>query len=307
MSSFGAPLVIANPSAGRADGTVLARLINSLRVHGVEPEVVATAARGHASQLARDAVEAGRRYLIAVGGDGTVHEVVNGMVDAEAGTLRGDDPVLGVVAGGSGCDLVRTFGLDRPPEVLARHLATDDTTRIDLGRVRCTGPDGRPLVRVFANVAEVGYGASVARLANQLPRRVGHARYAAAIVGAVPRFRRVDTTVEVDGGTTREPVCNVIVANGQFFGSGLKVAPRALPTDGSLNVQSWGGHPVDVIRAQPQLRTGRHLARPDVREWRSRQVTVTTTREVDVEADGEHLGTAPATFDVLAHLLRFKL
>ncbi len=307
MSSLGAPLVIANPSAGRADGTVLARLVSSLRVHGIEPEVVATAARGHASELAREAIEGGRRYLIAVGGDGTVHEVVNGMVDAETGMPRGDDPVLGVVAGGSGCDLLRTFGLDRPPEVLARHLATDDTTRIDLGRVRCTGPDGAPLVRVFANVAEVGYGASVTRLANQLPRRVGQVRYAAAIVGAVPRFHRVDTTVEVDGGTTREPVCNVVVANGQFFGSGLKVAPRALPTDGSLNVQSWGGHPVDVIRAQPQLRSGRHLARSDVREWRSRRVEVTTARPVDVEADGEYLGTAPASFDVLPHLLHFKL
>ncbi len=307
MSAFGTPLVIANPSAGRADGSVLARLVSSLRTHGVEPEVVATAARGHASELARQAVEEGRRYLIAVGGDGTVHEVVNGMVDAETGTLRGDDPVLGVVGGGSGCDLLRTFGLDRHPEVLARHLATDTTTRIDLGRVRCTGPDGAPRVRVFANVAEVGYGGSVARLANRLPRRVGQARYAAAIVGAVPHFRRVDTTVEVDGGTTREAVCNVVVANGQFFGSGLKVAPRALPTDGSLNVQSWGGHPIDVVRAQPQLRTGAHLARADVREWRSQRVVVTTARPVDVEADGEHLGTAPATFDVLPHLLRFKL
>ena len=307
MSAFGSPLVIANPSAGRADGTVLARLVASLRVHGIEPEVVATAARGHASELAREAVEEGRRYLIAVGGDGTVHEVVNGMVDAETGILRGDDPVLGVVGGGSGCDLLRTFGLDRPPEVLARHLATDATTRIDLGRVRMTGTDGAPSVRVFANIAEVGYGGSVIRLANRLPRRIGQARYAAAIVGAVPRFRRVDTTVEVDAGTTREPVCNVVVANGQFFGSGLKVAPRALPTDGSLNVQSWGGRPIDVIRAQPQLRTGAHLARADVREWRSRQVTVTTVRPVDVEADGEHLGTGPASFDVLAHLLRFKL
>ncbi len=307
MSAFGPPLVIANPSAGRADGTVLTRLISSLRVHGVEPEVVATAARGHASELARQAVESGRRYLIAVGGDGTVHEVVNGMVDAETGTLRGDDPVLGVVGGGSGCDLLRTFGLDRPPEVLARHLATSATIRIDLGRVRLTGLDGAERVRVFVNVAEVGYGGAVSRLANLLPRRVGRARYAAAIVGAVPRFRRVDTTVEVDGGTTREPVCNVVVANGQFFGRGLKVAPRALPTDGSLNVQSWGGRPIDVIRAQPQLRTGTHLARADVREWRSSQVRVTTARAVEVEADGEHLGTAPAIFDVLPQLLRFKL
>lgn len=304
---LGDPLIIANPSAGRADGSVLQRLLTALRTVGVHAEVSMTAASGHASTLAREAAEDGRRFVIAVGGDGTVHEVVNGLVDATTGRVRGDDPVLGVVPGGSGCDLLRTFGLDRPPEVLARHLATDDTTRIDLGRVRCTGPEGEPRVRVFANIAEVGYGGAVARLANRLPRRVGQARYSAAIVGAIPHFRRVETTVEVVGGSITEPVCNVIVANGQFYGGGLKVAPRALPTDGALNVQSWGGRPIDVVRAQPQLRTGTHLARADVREWSSPTVVVTTARPRDVEADGEHLGVSPATFDVLHQVLRFKL
>jgi len=307
MEPFGVPLVIANPSAGRADGSVLQRLLTALRTRGVHPEVTMTAASGHASTLARVAAEEGRRFVIAVGGDGTVHEVVNGLVDAATGRVRGDDPVLGVVAGGSGCDVLRTFGLDRPPEVLARHLVTADTTRIDLGRVRYTGPDGTPQVRVFANIAEVGYGGTVSRLANRLPRRMGQARYSAAIVAAVPHFRRVETTVEVVGGTTSEPVCNVVVANGQFFGGGLKVAPRALPTDGRLNVQSWGGRPIDVIRAQPQLRTGTHLARADVREWSSPSVVVTNTRPRDVEADGEYLGVSPAVFDVLHQVLRFKL
>ncbi len=301
------PLVIANPSAGRADGGVLGRLVAALKSEGLAPDLTLTAAPGHATELARRAAEDGRGYVIAVGGDGTVHEIVNGLVDAETGLVRGDDPILGVVAGGSGCDLVRTFGLDRPPETLARHLVTDATTRIDLGRIRYRGVDGRQQIRLFANVAEVGYGGSVARLANRLPRRVGSARYALAIVGAVPRFRRIDTRIEVDGGSVREPVCNVVVANGQFYGGGLKVAPRALPSDGVLNVQSWGGHPIDVVRAQPQLRTGAHLARADVREWSSRRVAVTTARPVDIEADGEYLGTTPAHIDVLPQVLRFKL
>jgi diacylglycerol kinase (ATP) len=301
------PLVIANPSAGRADGGVLGRLVAALRAEGLAPDLTLTAAPGHATHLARQAAEDGRGYVIAVGGDGTVHEVVNGLVDAETGAVRGEDPVLGVVAGGSGCDLVRTFGLDRPPETLARHLVTDATTRIDLGRIRYRDDHGQEQVRLFANIAEVGYGGSVARLANRLPRRVGSARYALAIVGAVPRFRRIDTRVEVDGGSVREPVCNVVIANGQFYGGGLKVAPRALPGDGVLNVQSWGGHPIDVIRAQPQLRTGAHLARADVREWSSRRVAVTTARPVHIEADGEYLGTTPARVDVLPQVLRFKL
>lgn len=301
------PLVIANPSAGRADGGVLDRLVGALRAEGLTPEITLTAARGHASELARRAALAGRGYVIAVGGDGTVHEVVNGLVDAATGEPRGEDVVLGVVGGGSGCDLLRTFGLDRPPEVLARHLATEDTTRIDLGRIRYRDRAGHEQVRLFANVAEVGYGGAVAQLANHLPRRVGALRYPLAIVGSAPRFRRVGTRVEVDGGTVQEPVCNVVVANGQFYGGGLKVAPRALPGDGVLDVQSWGGHPIDVVRAQPQLRTGTHLARADVRQWSSRQVRITTDRPVHVEADGEYLGTTPVAVDVLRQVLRFKL
>jgi len=307
VGELGVPLIITNPSAGHGRGEVLRRLVTALRTHGVSPDIVVTTARGHASELARGAVEDGRRYVIAVGGDGTVHEVVNGLVDAETGFVRGDDPVLGVVGGGSGCDLLRTFGLDRSPEVLARHLASDDWARIDLGRVTVAGPDRAPRTRVFANIAEVGFGGAVAGLANRLPRRLGRARYGPAIVGSVHRFRRVEMTVEVDGGTITEPVCNVVVANGQFFGGGLKVAPRAQPFDGVLNVQSWGGSPIDVIRAQPQLRTGAHLARSDVREWNSTKVRVEAASSVLVEADGEALGRAPATFDVLGQVLRFKL
>jgi YegS/Rv2252/BmrU family lipid kinase len=306
-SELGVPLIITNPSAGHGRGEILRRLVASLRTHGVAPDVVMTSARGHASELARAAVEDGRRYVIAVGGDGTVHEVVNGLVDAETGLVRGDDPVLGVVGGGSGCDLLRTFGLDRSPEVLAHHLASDAWTRIDLGRVTVATPEGGTSTRVFANIAEVGFGGAVAGLANRLPRRLGRARYGAAIIGSVHRFRRVQMTVEVDGGTVTEPVCNVLVANGQFFGGGLKVAPRAQPADGRLNVQSWGGSPIDVIRAQPQLRTGAHLARADVREWNSTKVRVEAASSVLVEADGEAIGRAPATFDVLGQILRFKL
>ncbi|MFA9445256.1 diacylglycerol kinase family protein [Egicoccus sp. AB-alg6-2] len=305
---LGPPLLIANPSAGGGREGVLPRLTAALHARGLAHDVVVTDGRGHATELARAAVvDDGRRYVVAVGGDGTVQEVVNGLVDAGTGAVRGDDPVLGVVAGGTGCDFVRTFGLDRAPEVMADHLLGEQTLPIDLGRVRLVGPDGTPRTVLFANVAEAGYGGSVTALANRLPRRLGTARYAAAIVGAVVRFRRVDTTVTVDQGTRTEPLCNVVVANGQFFGGGLQVAPRALPYDDLFNVQSWGGAPIDVLRAAPQLRKGTHLGRSDVREWQSTRVEVAADRPLVVEADGEVLGRTPASFDLLHRVLRLKL
>ena len=304
---FGPPLLIANPSAGDGREPVLARLITSLRARGVEPDVVATAAPGHAARLARQAALDGRRLIVAIGGDGTVHEVVNGVLEPASGEPVGAGTVVGVVGSGSGSDLMRTFGLDRPPELLADHLLTEHVQPIDVGRAQVRGPDGASRCELFVNVAEAGYGGTVTALANRMPRWVGRRRYEAAIVASVLGFRRVATSVTLDSGTQIGRVCNVLVANGQFFGGGLHVAPRALPSDGRLDVQMWGGRPVDVIRAQPQLRRGRHLERDDVQGWRSRSVTVESARPLVVEADGEVLGTTPATFEVLPRALELKV
>jgi len=304
---LGRVLVIANPRAGTGGRDVVGRLVAALGSSGIVPDVVDTHGPGDATRIAEDAVGSGTRFLVAVGGDGTVHEVVNGMVDAASGTLRGQDPVLGVVPAGSGCDLVRTFGLDRPPEVLARHLAGPDVMRIDLGRVRLVDDEGRPTARVFANIAEVGFGGAVARAAMRLPRRLGERRYRVGIVAAWGGFRRIPMTVRHDGGVHEAELCNVVVANGQFFGGGMKVAPRSLPDDGRFDVQAWGGTVTDVLRASRQLRDGSHLARPDVRAWPSASVMVESERQLAVEADGELLGSTPATFDVLPRLLPLKV
>ncbi len=305
--TLGRPVVIANHHAGAAAGDVLERFLGALDTHGLDADVQVTTARGDATGLAQAAAEEGRTLVVAVGGDGTVHEIINGLVDAETGQVRGQDPVLAVVSAGSGCDLVRTFGLDRPPEVIARHVASSLTTRIDLGRVRYSGPDGDPEVRVFANVAEVGFGGAVATAARRLPARLGARRYQLGIVAAWGRFRRQPMVIRHDGGVHEGRLCNVVVANGQFFGGGMKVAPRCLPDDGRLDVQAWGGSPTDVVRAARQLRNGSHLQRSDVRAWPSAQVDVDAPSSVMVEADGELLGSAPASFDVLAHVLRFKV
>ncbi|MEX1177875.1 MAG: YegS/Rv2252/BmrU family lipid kinase [Nitriliruptor sp.] len=303
---YGPPLLIANPNAGNDRGSVLRAASAELHALGVDHDVAETTAAGDASMIAREAVRAGRRFVVAVGGDGTIHEVVNGLVDAESGTPHAPDTVLGILPGGSGGDLARTFGFDRRPGRAVRHLLGDTVNAFDVGRVRLTGPDGRPRTVLFANIAEAGYGGTVVRLASRLPRRLGQSRYAVATVAAIARFRLVETTITLDSSARTEPLSNVVVANGQFFGGGMNVAPRALPWDGRFNVQAWTGTPVDVLRAGPSLRHGTHTSRADVREWNSTTVAVDGPPLV-VEADGEVLGTTPATFDLLPGALRIKL
>src|SRR5690606_38058415 len=99
----------------------------------------------------------------------------------------------------------------------------------------------------------------------------------------------------------------VVVANGQFFGGGLKVAPRALTDDGTFNVQTWRARPADVLRELPKVRVGEHLQRPAIREWQSPTVEVDGVEPLLVEADGEVLGHTPARFDVLEGVIQVKI
>lgn len=299
--TLGEVLLVANPRAGtgtRAAAELAARLLGE---RGVRSRTAVTSGPGDATAIAAEAVRGGVGLVVAVGGDGTVQEVVNGL------PLDGSGPALGVVPAGSGCDLVRTFGLDRPVEVLVRHLASPHTTPLDVVRTTFIGEDGEEVVRHAANAVEIGFGGTVAAVAARLPRRLGPARYRVGIVAAWGGFRRVGMRISHDGGEHEGRLCNVVVANGQFFGGGLHVAPRALPDDGRLDVQAWGGTPTDVVRAARLLRDGSHLGRPDVRAWSSASVRIEAETPVRVEADGEPLGRTPVTCTALRGAVRLKV
>jgi diacylglycerol kinase (ATP) len=307
-SPFGPLLLVANPSAGRGRNAVLPRAVRALQQHGLDHTVSVTGGPGDATRLTREAVTThGIRFVVAVGGDGTVNEVVNGLVDAETGVPVAEGLVFGAMAGGTGCDFIRTFGLDRSPERVVRHLAGETVFPIDLGRVRYVGDDGQERVRLFANIAECGWGAEVTDRVNRLPRWLGRARYPFSILGSARSMRAVDTTVTIDHTEIAEPMTEVVVANAQFFGSGIKIAPRALPDDGTFNVQTWRTEAVDVVRNLQKARTGEHLTDPRVREYQSSTVRVTSATPHLVEADGEVLGHTPATFDVIEKVLQLKV
>ena len=183
---------------------------------------------GQATTLARDIATGGGRYIGAVGGDGTVHEVVNGLVDT-AGQAVADDLVLAVITAGSGGDLARTYGLNLPVDRLVRrHLSTTDTLPMDLGVVeyRSSGKDPVAEERVFANIAQIGWGAEVVRRAARLPRV--HRQTALASLGAYAAIRgvnRQEVELDLEHNSANVPLVDLVVANGQFFGGGMKVAP----------------------------------------------------------------------------------
>jgi YegS/Rv2252/BmrU family lipid kinase len=310
-SPFGPLVVIANPYAGRGKvGKQLAAIEGALRDEGLEYQVVRTTHPGHATEAARDALRRGERYLVAVGGDGTVHEVVNGMLDGDR-PLAGD-AVLGVVAAGSGCDFVRSFGLPGDAITAARHLAGDEVRLIDLGKVTfTTGASGTAQdTRYFPNIAEAGLGAEVVSRACALPGFLGGARYLCGFWLTLPGFRPPVVRIEADGHAYQWRAHNLVVANCRFYGGGMHISPKSQPDDGALDVLVMVGPKSDAFTALPKVYRGSHLPHRNIVELRvgtGSQLRVETDPPVTVEADGEVLGTTPATFEVIPGPIRLKV
>lgn len=306
-TSFGELTVIVNPHAGRRRvGEEIPALERALAARRLPYRLVSTAGRGDATRLARDALRAGGRYLVAVGGDGTVHEVVNGMFDD--GRPIVEEAVLGVIAAGSGCDLVRTFGLPGDATKACAHLAGDNVYPFDVIRVSYTDLDGARAVRYCANVAEAGLGAAVAARAARLPAWFGGARYFAAFWRELPTYRLAAVRVRSDRKVYEGPAYQVVIGNCQFYGAGMRISPRSYPGDGVLDTLVFTGPKSDAFTMLPRVYRGDHVPSDHVVEQRAKVVVeVDADRPLLVEADGEVLGTTPATFQVIPQPILLKL
>lgn len=307
-SPFGRLCLVVNPHAGgRGSHGRLRRITAALDAQGIEHDVELTAGPGDAVRITRRRVEGGCRFVVAVGGDGTVHEVVNGLLD-DAGRPVADDAVLGIVAAGSGSDYIRSLDIPSGAAAAVARLAGDRVQRVDAARIRYTDGGGLAATRCFANIAEVGLGASTAVRAERLPRRLGQSRYLVAFWAVLPSYRVGAARVEVDGELAYEGrAVNVVVANARYFGGGMHISPRSRPDDGVLELLVLRGRKTDSFTMLPKVYRGRHLPDPGMVELRGHSFRVESDGSLDVEADGEVLGSAPVTVDVLPGALTLKV
>jgi diacylglycerol kinase (ATP) len=304
-SPFGPLVLIANPRAGggRVD-KALPEVQRVLENGGLAYRIVRTTHPGHATEAARQALRSGERYLVAAGGDGTVHEVVNGMI--EDGRPVAADAVLGVVAAGSGCDFVRSFGLPGDAVQAAGHLAGDRVRPIDVGSVTYTDGQGTQ-TRYFVNIAEAGLGGAVVARAAGLGRFLGGARYAAGFWLTLPRFRPATVRLDADGHSHAWRAHNVVVANCRFYGGGMQISPKSDPCDCLLDVLVMTGPKSDSFTTLPKVYKGAHLPHRNIAELRAGQLRLETDQPFPVEADGELLGSTPASFGIIPSALRLKV
>ena len=271
-------------------------------------ECAFTEKRGDGVRLAREALTAGGELLVAVGGDGTASEVIDGMQGA--GPAR--RALFGFIPRGTGGDLRRTIGIAGDVQGAAQALAGGNEVVLDLGRIEFVGPGGEKSVRHFANVAGLGVSGVVSRMVNhglRLPS--GKLSFMLASARALLTWSDRMVRFRLDGGPWHEEALTALsVCNGRYFGGGMKVAPDARMDDGLFDVVLWEGLGLkDFVVKRPMLYDGTHLCLPNTRVIRARTVEAESMEEakVDLDVDGENPGTLPARFTILPGALRIRV
>lgn len=272
---------------------------------GLAGESLLSERRGHAAELARRAAEEGAGLVVAVGGDGTVNEVVNGLLAVE-GERR---PQLAVIPRGTGTDFVRHFRIPTKLEEAVGVALTGAVRPVDAGRVSYRSWDGEDASSYFANAASAGMSGAVAQRANSSSKALGgKASFLYATLAVFARWHPSEMEVEVDGERRAGLMYDAIVANCRYLGGGMAMTPEAEPDDGLLDVLLIG----DITRRDlaltlPKVYRGTHLPHPKAEALRGRRVAVRSKTPLPVELDGEQPGTTPATFEAVPGALRLRV
>lgn len=306
-------LAVVNPrSAAGRTAAATGRIRRILEPLGASVELVFTTAPLDATRRTRQALRDGFARIVALGGDGTVNEVLNGFF--EQGQNVNPHAELGIVEFGTGGDLRKTLGIPGNPEAAVARIVSGTARRIDVGRARCTGRDGRPAERLFANVASFGLSANVVRRVDgnqRFKRAAGGLAYALSGAAEVLAYRAHPVLLRIDDQPDTDlDLMFCAVANARFFGGGLEIAPMADVGDGLLDIITIGhASKLELLATIPLLFQGRHLEKPFVRHTRARTITATLrdpTRQMSVETDGESAGRLAVTFDVLPQALTVR-
>jgi len=302
------PHLIINPASARGKMRERWHAIEAtLRAENFAFDFVFTERPLHATKLARAALDAGCDLVVAVGGDGTLNEVVNGMVTQDGNAVN-PNAALGVITSGTGGDFARTAGIPHDPLAAARHLARATQTRpLDIGEM-VYERDGKTTRRFFANIAGVGFDAEVIERTESGGKHGGGTiPYYSALVTTIWKYQNKQVAVQIDDQRFEARMNAVVICNGKFFGGGMQISPNSNLADGMFDVIILGDlGRLEVLLNTPRLYNGTILEHPKVSEYRARTVVVEPKQRMLIEADGEFIGPGPATFRILPSALRLR-
>jgi diacylglycerol kinase (ATP) len=296
---------LVNPaSANGSTGRRWPEIAHRAAAAGLEGETRFSTRAGEIADLAARAASEGARLVVAVGGDGTVNETVNGLLRAGAGEIE-----LAILSRGTGTDFVRSLGIPGDAD-RAVAVARDGRVRaVDVGRARYRAWDGSRSESFFANFAGAGISGAIARRANASSKLLGgRLSFMWATVAVFAGWKSVRATVTVDGERRSGRMFEILVMNGEYTAGGMRMAPGASADDGLFDVVLIGDVTKgDFVRTFPKVYRGRHVGHPKIEVVRGATVVVEADEALPLALDGEQPGTTPVTFDLVRRALRVRV
>ncbi len=264
-----------------------------------------TARPGDAARIAKMEIIEGAELIICVGGDGTLNEVVNGFMD-ESGPIR-NDTLLGFVPNGTGCDFIKTVPIPAGIEQSLDTIKEGYIKIIDVGRLQHRNDHGLPVTRYFHNIVSFGLGGEVDERINKSSKVFGpFISFIWATVISIFLYGKKNIRIQIDNSYDRHVIAwNIAVANGQYHGGGMHVAPDAVIDDGLFHITVIGNLSLgEVFRHLPKLYNGRIKDIKDVSILTGKTISASSEERVLVDCDGEQPCCLPIVADIMPAALR---
>lgn len=293
-------LVIVNPNAGNGKGEKDWDKISAhLLKENIQCAVNFTERKGHAIHLTIEALKAGFRKIITVGGDGTLNEVVNGVFSTKS--CKSIDVTLALIPVGTGNDWGRMFGIPLDYAKAVNIIREDKRMLHDVGLINFYNSNEKK-ERYFINIAGLGFESVVVRKTNY-QKDNGHGGkliYFYNLLTSLMSYKNTQAQIIIDGKKTQANVFSINIGNGRFCGGGMRQTPDALPDDGLLDVTVINGMgKFEIVRNLKILYDGTILSHPKIEGYKCRNIEVTSDSVMYIEADGESLGHTPAEFNII--------
>lgn len=270
----------------------------------IDFQFISTLWKNHAVEIAKQVTKDGCNYLIAVGGDGTLHEVINGVL--QSSLPANDYPIIGLLPYGSANDFARTVGISKSMEELLVLIQSQSTQQIDLGKIVIHQSQE---TRYFINIAGVGLGALVIQKLEKSTSRLSPSlKYFKYILKGFFDYTKKEVSCTSSHWQWKGKLLQMVIANGRYFGNALSTTPDAKLSDGQFQVAIFADLSIwDYLKNLINLKKGVKIRHPEVSYHTTNEILIESSDACGIEADGEYLGHAPATLSVLPNAISFLM
>lgn len=269
-------------------------------------KVFETQSEHDATILSSQAVDEQFDIIIAAGGDGTLHQVLNGILSSSKEAVT---PMLGVLPIGTGNDFAKAVGITRSASQILKMISEHSVKKIDIGEITCLNSEGSHIQRYFINVADVGMGPTVVKKVLQNKKFLGAAvSYYKSILSTFFTYKPISLTATSKDWSWEDKMRTFAVANGSYFGNGLCIAPHSRLDDGYLNAFACGNVSIaDFMIQSIPMKMGKKVSHPKVKYFTTTDIQLQSQEVCEIEADGEWLGYLPARITLVPRKITFLM